>query len=202
MNLENQNQLLEHLKAGYENSQQVVKAMDTKAGIISGFSVLLGTAMFSVAKWIFANREVFAFDVPNDFLKSLLAITAFISFGGVLVSLICNILSVYGRWNSSSFHILFPAYLPSRKEYAHQILYDKDSSLLSFHINEYRQQIEIMGGIIRNKIYYTGIACKGLLFSLVAFPVFLVLMACCTVLIEDSQPGSNLMSLAELLQMP
>jgi|GEM_PF-5208035 len=168
MNLEDKKQLLEHLKAGYENSQQVVKALDAKAGILSGFVILILTGLIGTAKWI--HESQISLDLSGDITAFFFWLSLAANVGSLSIALCSLVKSVSGAWKKDSFHILFPAYKPEQENVnmAHKVLNDDLTCMLGYQIQEYRDQLFIMGNVLRAKLGATNTACLCLQVSIVS----------------------------------
>src|ERR1017187_10623174 len=50
-------QTLLHAKDGYENSQEVIKFVDTKTAVITGLNTLIGGSLVALLKWSIESEE-------------------------------------------------------------------------------------------------------------------------------------------------
>jgi hypothetical protein len=171
------NRLLEetlaHAKAGYQNAQEVIKFVDTKTAVVTGLSTLTAGLLLAVLKW---SIEADGVSRPN--LNQLTAghscvavsfyIFVVLSFLGALACLSAAVWSVIARARprnlENAFTILFPIYRRRDAVAACKAFEQKLKGMSrSEIINEYEDQLRIVGMILGQKLYHIRISCIALL---------------------------------------
>ena len=163
-NSEGEKALLEHFRLGLSNSQDTIRALDAKAGVLSAFTFLMITGWLGVVK--FAFEEDLHTKITWHFSTCLLAAIFFGIFACGLIAMGCLIWSVKGREKDKvTFYSLFPYYLPNQKEAAKETFYDEGLLKPKAQLDEFRDQLVTLGGILEKKIRWGYYACIALLFQ-------------------------------------
>lgn len=165
----------EHLQKGYDNGQQVIRAMDTKTSILTGLSIFAFGAIAGLIKIFTDYFTKYPEDIKALFNPHLLSLVLLIIFAGTVVAAavlgIRCILSCLGTLiarprskmpDSPQTTILFPFLHPESmvNERQKDIEYyrringgEVDRNLIQ---NEYYDQILNLGHILWHKITHNG----------------------------------------------
>lgn len=167
---------LAHAQAGYENAQNVVKAIDTKTTIVTGLSTLAGGFLIALIKWSIeladtspANLQRVIAAFPR--LSTLLLIFIGASFLNAFFCVAASVWSVVARQRPKNlenpFTILFPAYRQTDAKdacrYFEERLRDCSKSEI---LKEYEDQLRIVGMILGQKLRHNRTACIALLLQI------------------------------------
>ncbi|WFB36814.1 hypothetical protein P3T73_03435 [Kiritimatiellota bacterium B12222] len=170
---EEQKALLEHFRFGLNNSQETIRALDAKAGVISAFTFLILTGWLGVVKFFIEENLLVGVDINlSTFFIAVFFIGIF--FSGVS-SMIFLVWSAKGRdKDKDTFYALFPYYLRGQREIAKKTFYDEGLFKTEAQLNEFRDQLVILGSILEKKIRCGHYACIALLVQLGCLVLFLV----------------------------
>jgi hypothetical protein len=179
---------LAHAQTGYENAQNVIKAIDTKTTIVTGLSTLAGGFLIAIIKWSIeldeaspANLQRIVEAFPR--LSTLLFIFIGFSFLNAFFCIGASVWSVVARQRPKNlenrFTILFPAYRRADAKdacrYFEDRLRDCNKSAI---LKEYEDQLRIVGMILGHKLRHNRTACIALLLQ-----IFLLGCALTTILV-------------------
>jgi len=167
---------LAHAQAGYENAQNVIKAIDTKTTIVTGLSTLDGGFLIALIKWSIelantspANLQRVVAAFPT--LSTLLFVFIGVSFLNAFFCIGASVWSVVARQRPKNlenpFTILFPAYRQTDAKaacrYFEERLRDCSKSVI---LKEYEDQLRIVGMILGHKLRHNRTACIALLLQI------------------------------------
>jgi hypothetical protein len=161
----------EHLQKGYDNGQQVIRAMDTKTSILTGLSVFALGAIAGLIK-IFADyftkypEDVCSLFAPGFAAALTMLLQALAVIGAVILGVMC-IFACMGTLiarprkkleKSPQTTVLFPSVDPDTKESERNKDLEYYERILSGQVNcdmirdEYYDQIVNVGNIVHQKI--------------------------------------------------
>jgi hypothetical protein len=178
---------LDHAKVGYQNAQDVIKFVDTKTAVVTGLSTVLGGFLLVVLKW---SVELDGVSRPN--LKQLTAaspciaiwfyLLVLISLGSAIACLTAAVWSVIARARpnhlENKFTILFPLYRERDATAACRAFEQKLKGMtVGEIINEYEDQLRIIGMILGKKLKHIRVSCVFLVIQIVCLTVALGLFA-------------------------
>jgi len=178
---------LTHAQTGYENAQNIIKAIDTKTTIVTGLSTLAGGFLIALIKWSIeldaaspANLQCVVAVFPR--LSTLLFVFIGASFLNAFFCIGASVWSVVARQRPKNlenrFTILFPAYrrvdAKDACRYFENRLRDCSKSAI---LKEYEDQLRIVGMILGHKLRHNRTACIALLLQ-----IFLLGCALATIL--------------------
>lgn len=178
---------LDHVKVGYQNAQDVIRFVDTKTAVVTGLSTLLGGFLLVVLKW---SVELDGISRPN--LEQLTAASptmailfyslVLISLGAAVTCLSAAVWSVIARARpkhlENRFTILFPFYRVRDATAACRVFEQKLKGMtVSEIVNEYEDQLRIVGMILGKKLKHIRVSCIALVFQIVCLTLALVLYA-------------------------
>lgn len=159
---------IEIAKAGFENAQARIVAMDTKVGIVVGMlGILLPTPMVVVG-WLTgleasAGKQIFWALKESIFLSGLLAAFLLFGMGFAFIAVIKGITCLSPRFpkgyeKTGPFHnewrpnMLFPIHAPEKStEFGEHAKKLKSGVDLPFIVDEYDHQLHQLGWILREK---------------------------------------------------
>jgi hypothetical protein len=167
---------LAHAQAGYENAQNVIKAVDTKTTIVTGLSTLTAGFLIALIKWSIeldhtspANlqRVVAVFPVLSTFLFVFIGM----SFLNAFFCIAASVWSVVARQRPKNmetrFTVLFPAYRQADATDACRYFEERLRGCSpSAILKEYEDQLRIVGMILGHKLRHNRTACIALLFQI------------------------------------
>lgn len=182
-----------HLKAGYDNSQSVVRFLDTKASaVIAVIPVIIValTALFGVVKdWARWERAFTSEHACT--LWIMLTVTAIVAVA-LLVTAISAIVSAFRAITPRDTgtvkpSILFPfakayEYPPPDDSFASRVAFFKDSAKRPDVLEDYERQLVRMSQIVSQKLIYVNDAVKYLKRFFVAAACLLGLVVASTFL--------------------
>jgi hypothetical protein len=150
-------QKLDLFKSGYSNAQDVIKFIDTKNGVISGFVTLTIGGTLAFVMWVFENAGTGAkavYDVLAGNRHVAAAVALSVCFGAG--SLFCCFRSLVGRSPPEDrYRILFPCFTPKMLNNAKAIYEQSARSLTGdLLLQEYWEQVAAVGQIIFKKLYW------------------------------------------------
>jgi len=160
-------QKLDLLKTGYCNAQDIIKFIDAKNGVISGFVTLAIGGTLALIMWVFENAEAAAKNIPVVLAHDhSVVIAAGFSIALGAVSLFCCLRSIIGRAPPENlFRILFPCFTLAMLNNAKVNYRHLANSLTEEMIlEEYVEQLAAVGQIIFKKLYwhrFSLIMCSG-----------------------------------------
>ncbi len=167
---------LAHAQTGYENAQNVIKAIDTKTTIVTGLSTLAAGFLIALIKWSIelddtspANLEQVVTAFPK--LSTLLFIFVGMSFLNAFFCIAASVWSVVARQRPKNlenpFTILFPAYRRAEAKAAYRYIEERlrDCSKSAI-LKEYEDQLRIVGMILGHKLQHNRTACSALLLQI------------------------------------
>jgi hypothetical protein len=161
-------QSIELAKAGFENAQDRIVAIDTKVGIAVGVLGLLIPAPLVVVAWLTGladgpSQKIFGALDDSLFVSIMLALFMLVGVGFAFFAIVKGISALsprtakgYGR--ITPFHnewrpnVLFPMHqMEKAKEFDDHVQKLKSGVGLSFTIDEYAHQLEQLGRILHEK---------------------------------------------------
>jgi hypothetical protein len=178
---------LEHARDGYRNAQDVIKFVDTKSTIVTGLSTLFAGFLIASAKWSIESSPSSHSNFER--LSQAHPYFAFLIFGSIIVSLVAAMIcltaavwSVVARLRpgnlNSEFTVLFPMYsegdeLRAKRYFRRQLQGMQRSDVLE----EYEDQLRVVGMILCRKLRHNRIACIALLVQVASVAIALTLFA-------------------------
>lgn len=170
---------IEHAKEGYKNAQDVIKFVDTKTAVVTGLSTLVGGSLVAVLKWSVeseqesrATLQQLAEYHPNTVLWFYIFVAG--CFAATFVCIAAAVWSVIARARpdhlENKFTVLFPIYKQRDETAACEVLSHKLRGISKEEIlQEYEDQLRIVGMILGKKLKHVRIACIALLAELLLF---------------------------------
>jgi hypothetical protein len=153
----NFDQKLDLFKTGYCNAQDIIKFIDAKNGVVSGFATVAIGGTLALTMWIFENADACAKNVSNVLADDICVVVAAglsVCFGAA--SLFCCLRSLIGRPPPEElYRILFPCFVPKMLSNAKQMYQHAAQSLTEDMIlQEYWEQVAAVGQIIYKKLHW------------------------------------------------
>lgn len=188
-------QTLGHAKDGYQNTQEVIKFVDTKTAFITGLSTLAAAALVAVVQWVIEgdgesrpNMTQIAESYPT--LATYFYILVALSLCVALLCLVAAVGSVIARSRpkhlENKFTVLFPTYGYADRREACQTIEEKLKGMTTADVlSEYEDQLRIVGMIVGMKLKHIRYACYALVAQLVCF---LIAAAMLTYMIVNTAP--------------
>jgi len=173
---------IKHAESGYKNAQDVIRFIDSKAGVIAGFtSVGLGVMMQGIKEFLCLNKDIQDSIVAILKLHPVCAVVLFtfcvLSIGLGIVCLICVVQCVTARaarMNSKLKHtMLFPFYDATKDLDSARLHFEKlERGLTHKEIaDEYGVQLLNVGAILHQKMKFQRWATNAFLAQLVLISV-------------------------------
>ena len=155
---------LAHAQAGYANLQDIIKFVDAKTGVITGFVTLTLGAAVAALQWIFDRQPGDTFCYAEITARTpLLALTAValaaagIAFGVLALLNALNGLQARVKFDNSRLTLLFPVFPAARIRVARRCVARLKGGLSSKEILEdYEAQLLQAGRILYDKAHYLG----------------------------------------------
>ena len=188
-------QTLGHAKDGYQNTQEVIRFVDTKTAFVTGLSTLAAGALVAVVKWVIEadgesrpNMTQIAKSHPT--LATYFYILVALSLCVALLCLVAAVGSVIARSRpkhlENKFTVLFPTYKYAERREACRTIEEKLRGMTTADVlSEYEDQLRIVGMIVGMKLKHIRYACYALLAQLVCF---LIAGAVLTYMIVNTAP--------------
>lgn len=145
---------LSHMNRGYENTQRVIQFLDTKAGAVIAFSGALFAFAAKIMAWVYeesGSSFLSKVPFPVEVLGALSGIIILCAGACCLWSAF-NTIRPKGLPTPDDFTVLFPARSAGEKESTIYLDSFMSGKSRAFILNEYANQLAIVGQIVFGKI--------------------------------------------------
>ena len=197
---DNISETLTHAQKGYDTAQATIQLLDTKVGIITGFSTLMSGFVLAWAKWSvettanpFSLLDLVDYSAAHRLIFGALII---VNFAATFACILWTIWTVIARGRPKNlnerFLVLFPQY---HKRDAKEACREFERKLQGMSqreiLREYEDQLRVLGWILGAKLAAHSRATKALLVQVICV-MFLILSAGLTwVFVGKSPPNAE-----------
>jgi hypothetical protein len=160
-------EIINHLKDSYQNAQSIIKFIDTKTSIVLGLSSTLICLLMS---GIISNKKIIIILKCVSQEQGLLFYISTLFFCSTLLCFLSSLLSLISRVPSKTYlAILFPYYSRKRLNIAKEYIENLFSNFNTYKIiDEYKNQIIIVGKIIAKKAFWNRVAIITFIIQLIS----------------------------------
>lgn len=190
---------LAHAQKGYDTAQATIQLLDTKVGIITGFSTLMSGFVLAWAKWSVETRpnpfsllDLADYSTPHRLIFGALIV---FNFAATFACILWTIWTVIARGRprnlNERFLVLFPQYHKRDAKEACREFERKLQGMTRREIlREYEDQLRVLGWILGAKLAAHSRATKALLAQVVCV-MFLILVSGLTWIFSGKTPPPN-----------